>query len=105
MVLKRTEYPRPQFVRKDWLCLNGTWDFSFDDEGRSAAEHWERDSHTLDRQIQVPFCFESKLSGIHDTSIHDRMFYKRSFTVTRKSGKDNAFSCTLRLLTMNVLHL
>ena len=79
--MKRTEYPRPQFVRKDWLCLNGTWDFSFDDEGRSAAEHWERDSHTLDRQIQVPFCFESKLSGIHDTSIHDRMFYKRSFTV------------------------
>lgn len=43
--------------------------------------HWEADAHPLKYQIQVPFCFESKLSGIHDTSIHDRIFYKRSFMV------------------------
>lgn len=79
--MKRTEYPRPQFVRKNWLCLNGTWDFAFDDEGLSTTEHWESDAHSLNLQIQVPFCFESRLSGIHDTSIHDRMFYKRSFTI------------------------
>ena len=29
----------------------------------------------------MPFCFESKLSGIGDTSIHDHVFYKRNFTV------------------------
>lgn len=75
--MKRNEYPRPQFVRKDWLCLNGTWDFSFDDENRAAAEHWELESHDLTSKIEVPFCFESKLSGIHDTSIHDHVFYKR----------------------------
>jgi hypothetical protein len=23
MVIPRSEYPRPQFVRSDWLCLNG----------------------------------------------------------------------------------
>ena len=22
-------YPRPQMVRKDWLCLNGMWDFEY----------------------------------------------------------------------------
>lgn len=33
--MKRTEYPRPQFIRKSWLCLNGTWDFDFDDENLS----------------------------------------------------------------------
>lgn len=79
--MKRTEYPRPQFVRKSWLCLNGTWDFDFDDENLSAAQHWESDNHPLTQQIQVPFCFESKLSGIHDTTIHNRIFYKRSFSI------------------------
>ena len=24
------DYPRPQFVRKDWVNLNGSWDFSFE---------------------------------------------------------------------------
>ena len=53
--MKRTEYPRPQFVRKSWLCLNGTWDFDFDDENLSAAQHWESDDHPLTQQIKVPF--------------------------------------------------
>lgn len=79
--MKKTEYPRPQFVRKNWLCLNGTWDFAFDDENLAGIEHWETDSYILDKKIQVPFCFESELSGIHDTSIHDRVFYKRRFTL------------------------
>ncbi len=86
--MKRTEYPRPQFIRKDWQNLNGTWDFAFDDENRAAAEHWERDSHSLSGKIQVPFCFESSLSGIHDTSMHDRVFYKRRFSIPEEwSGK------------------
>ena len=70
-IMKRTEYPRPQFIRKDWQNLNGTWDFAFDDENRAAAEHWERDSHSLSGKIQVPFCFESSLrthSILHATS-------------------------------------
>ena len=25
------DYPRPQFVRKDWKSLNGEWNFVFDD--------------------------------------------------------------------------
>lgn len=79
--MKRNEYPRPQFVRKEWLCLNGTWDFSFDDGNLAASEHWELDSFQPDRKIEVPFCFESRLSGIGDTSMHDRIFYKRRFTV------------------------
>ena len=70
--MKRTEYPRPQFVRRDWLCLNGIWDFAFDDEGLAASQHWELDSHGLDGRIEVPFCFESRLSGIQDTSIHGK---------------------------------
>ena len=32
MQYERMEYPRPQFRREDWLPLNGTWEFEFDDE-------------------------------------------------------------------------
>lgn len=79
--MKRSEYPRPQFVRKNWLCLNGTWGFTFDDNDLAASEHWEKDSFWPEGEIEVPFCFESKLSGIQDTSMHDRFFYKRRFIV------------------------
>ncbi len=77
----RTEYPRPQFVRKEWQCLNGSWDFDFDDQNEAEALHWENNSHPLSQKIQVPFCFESELSGIKDTSIHNRCFYRRTFTI------------------------
>ena len=30
MIIPRSEYPRPQFVRSDWLCLNGEWQFEVD---------------------------------------------------------------------------
>ena len=23
-----SEYPRPQFVRSNWICLNGLWDYT-----------------------------------------------------------------------------
>ncbi len=75
----REEYPRPQFERKDWLCLNGTWEFAFDDDNLADTEHWERPEHSLPLTIEVPFCFESKLSGIADTTMHDRICYKKTF--------------------------
>ena len=31
------EYPRPQMVRKDWLNLNGLWDYAITDKGRGQA--------------------------------------------------------------------
>ena len=34
------DYPRPQFVRKDWENLNGTWDFGFDDQNVGETEKW-----------------------------------------------------------------
>lgn len=79
--MMRKEYPRPQFVRKDWLCLNGTWGFAFDDDDLAASGHWEKDAFWPEKEIEVPFCFESRLSGIGDTSMHDRIFYKRRFDV------------------------
>ena len=47
-------YPRPQMKRDSWLNLNGSWDFA---AGKEKPERF-------DRTILVPFCPESKLSGI-----------------------------------------
>ena len=34
------DYPRPQFVRKEWHNLNGDWDFAFDDKNCGEREEW-----------------------------------------------------------------
>jgi beta-galactosidase/beta-glucuronidase len=70
----RPEYPQPQFERAQWLSLNGTWEFEFDDRnaGMPAA---------FTRKIVVPFAFETPRSGIHDTTFHPWVWYRRSFTV------------------------
>lgn len=66
--IPRSEYPRPDFQRENWLSLNGEWDFSFD-------------KPIFDRKILVPFACETKLSGIHDTSFHNAVWYRRSFSL------------------------
>ena len=33
-------YPRPQFVRKDFINLNGEWDFEFDPNNVGEKEKW-----------------------------------------------------------------
>ena len=60
-------YPRPQMVRKDWLCLNGAWDFACGDTKGA---------------ITVPFCPESLLSGTDvKTDRGLELTYSRHFTV------------------------
>lgn len=66
--IPRPEYPRPDFQREKWLALNGEWDFSFDEP-------------IFDQKILVPFACETKLSGIHDTSFHNAVWYRRSFSL------------------------
>ncbi|HEY2933938.1 MAG TPA: glycoside hydrolase family 2 TIM barrel-domain containing protein [Acidobacteriota bacterium] len=73
----RSEFPRPDFVRSDWLALNGRWEFEFDDSDRGMGERWYAGSKKFSRSIIVPYCFQSKLSGIEDTSYHDVVWYRR----------------------------
>ncbi|CAM3363800.1 MULTISPECIES: glycoside hydrolase family 2 protein [Saccharibacillus] len=80
--LPRPEYPRPQFERAQWLNLNGEWDFAFDDERRGDRERWyESGRGNFERRINVPFAFQSKLSGIGDPGFHDLVWYRRAFDV------------------------
>ncbi len=75
------EYPRPQFVRKDWRSLNGEWKFGFGD--KVTADEAIRGN--LPRMINVPFTYETKLSGIEDHTQHNVVWYSR--TISGKSGK------------------
>lgn len=74
-------YPRPQFVRDGWMNLNGIWDFEFDDADAGEKEGWFRQGG-FTRKINVPFVFESQASLIGDTSRHDNVWYRRTFTLT-----------------------
>ncbi len=84
----RPEYPEPQFQRPQWLTLNGNWKFAFDDKEQGVTEHWYTGALKSPRQITVPYCFESRLSGIGDTGFHNAAWYQRTFTVPNGwSGK------------------
>ena len=63
MTIPRNEYPRPQMVREDWINLNGKWEFEMD-FGASGRARGLVEKEKLDREIVVPFCPESELSGI-----------------------------------------
>lgn len=75
----RPEYPRPQMARASWLNLNGVWEFAFD-FGNSGVERgmFREDATAFDRRILVPFCPESKLSGIGYTDFITGVWYRRT---------------------------
>ena len=59
-------YPRPQMKREEWLCLNGKWNFY--------------SGNARKREIMVPFCPESLLSGImNPPEPGEEMIYEREF--------------------------
>ncbi|AIQ73223.1 beta-galactosidase [Paenibacillus odorifer] len=79
--LPRPEYPRPDFVRPEWINLNGQWQFEID-HGKSGKERgYPVNEHNLSGTITVPFCPESRLSGVEYKDFMAAVWYKREFTV------------------------
>ena len=81
MKTPRPEYPNPQFERADWINLNGEWDFEIDNSN-SGVERGILE-RPLDSKIIVPFCPESKLSGIGNVDYMRAVFYRRAFKLTK----------------------
>jgi beta-galactosidase/beta-glucuronidase len=77
--IPRPEYPRPQFARAEWLCLNGEWQFEID-QGDSGLERGLCD-RPLAGRILVPFCPESSLSGVENTDFLNAVWYRRQATL------------------------
>jgi len=79
--LYRTEFPRPDFKREDWMCLNGEWEFQFDWEGSWSAEDGLHKNY--DSIIQVPFCYQSELSGIGNEKDCHVVWYRKKIQVEK----------------------
>jgi len=77
-------HPNPQLQRSQWISLNGSWRFLFDDE-RSLHHPLEIDG--WDRTIQVPFPPESEASGIGDRGFHACCWYERDFELQPDDGR------------------
>lgn len=78
--IPRPEHPRPQFVRDSWVNLNGTWSYTFD-FGESGLTRGLDKSEGFDGKITVPFCPESKLSGVEYKDFINCMWYQRAVDV------------------------
>lgn len=83
MNIPRAEHPNPQWERETWKNLNGPWEFEFD-FGCSAVERrlWEK--KRFDREILVPFCPESRLSGIGYTDFINGVAYRKNFELSQE---------------------
>lgn len=80
-VIPRSEFPNPQFERKNWLCLNGEWDFRIDKKNRISASIPEK----FDKKIVVPFCPQSRLSGVQYTNFMYSIWYRRNIEINREN--------------------
>ena len=76
MNIPRNDYPKPQMMREEWLNLNGSWEFVIDSYEHGISEGYP-DEKPLGGRINVPFCPESRLSGVENTDFMDCVWYKR----------------------------
>ena len=75
------QYPRPQFVRKSYINLNGYWDYAITKSDVAPAVY--------DGKILVPFSPESPLSGVNYVlKPQEYLFYRTRFTLAKSFVKD-----------------
>ncbi|MBQ9530882.1 MAG: glycoside hydrolase family 2 [Eubacterium sp.] len=79
-----SEYPRPQFKRESYLCLNGKWQLSFSAQKKIPEE--------FDEEILVPFSPETPLSGVlRELKNDEYLLYQKSFTLDDSFNKGRVF--------------
>lgn len=81
--IPRSEYPRPQFERAEWLNLNGEWNFSFDKQNIGEKEQWYT-RKSFDQKILVPFTYETKMSGIGEEKFCPNIWYQKQVKIPKE---------------------
>ena len=76
-----SEYPRPQFKRDSYICLNGYWEY--------AIRTIESIPDVFDGQILVPYSPEAEKSGVNKTiTPYDYLFYRLRYEIPQDFIKD-----------------
>ncbi len=79
-----SEYPRPQFVRDSYICLNGPWKCEFSDSAEIPKE--------FSQDILVPFSPETCLSGVNRTlKPGEYLHYRREFEIEDGFNRGRVF--------------
>jgi beta-galactosidase/beta-glucuronidase len=74
-------------TRKNWLNLEGEWDFSFDDKLEGFDSNWEKYFPNKCSKILVPYSYHTQKSGIFDTSYHPNMWYRKELNLTKEENQ------------------
>ncbi len=79
-----SEYPRPQFQRDSYVCLNGEWEYAIRKDIKIP--------YSFDGKINVPFSPETPLSGVKKM-VHPNewLFYKTKIEIPKNFIKDKVF--------------
>ena len=75
-IVPRPEHPRPDRIRNEWMNLNGVWEFAETDNGADVSF---LNGRAFPDKIKVPFCRESRLSGLGRTGFVKNVWYRRTF--------------------------
>ena len=81
--IPRPEHPRPDAYRENWMNLNGQWQFEIDNDN-TGLDRGLVSGKDLNDKILVPFCPESKLSGIENRDHMKYVWYRRHFVLPNK---------------------
>ena len=90
-MIPRSEHPKPQFCRENWLNLNGTWAFEIDQSRSGEYRGLHNTDATLNSQILVPFCPESDLSGVGHKDFIQGVWYQKKVTLTEAQCAGTVF--------------
>lgn len=88
MNIPRSEHPKPQFQRNSWKNLNGQWAFEIDNGRSGVARGLAKSDASLSGEITVPFCPQSKLSGVEHKDFIYRVWYQKKVTFTADELKN-----------------
>lgn len=90
-MIYRQEHPKPQFERVNWRNLNGEWEFEYDNSLSLVHKDFFKNGSIYSKKIIVPFCPESKLSGIENTDFINGVWYRRTFVLKKENLAGSIF--------------
>lgn len=79
-------HPNPQFARKDFLNLDGQWNFVFDDQDEGIKKQYFR-HFPAGLKINVPYSYQTESSGINIKEPHRILWYRKEFEFSKISNQ------------------